>query len=188
MDDLVREVREAFIELDGIDIEAVCPGITSDPGFAAYLAHLEASGALEVLLEPFVHALQIVANGLVDAQGIKTRSADLEAAANSRIRAADLLRQAALLQGLPADHYKPADLPSREKWAQVFCQAMPAVGSRGRATDQQGAQRAFVVRLIARGMPVSFAGRYALIASAASRLGIECTRQQARSILLKGRT
>ena len=62
------------------------------------------------------------------------------------------------------------------------------VGRRGSATTKKGAITGFTVRMLSTWVPIDVESRAATIAAFARFAGVECSSQNARSILLQGRT
>jgi len=182
-----EDVRDFLLKEYSFDVEAACKGLVYNPKFWAYLEHifsLDHGG----LFRDFLDALMLIAELSFGAENAVHLKVQVERNTQRRSDARDLLRQAADILGLPEGHYRLPDEPLGEKVSRSLLKSLPPVGKKGRATVLESANRGFAVRLVAQGIPESFPERYSLISDTLTGLGIQCSRQQARSIILKGRT
>ena len=190
LSDAVSEALMAAKGLDGIDIEAICPGITSSELFEQYCQHVVDSDVGS--FEHFGSALAIIDRGLLDVGRLRSRINERTSKAVKKQKALELLEQAAIELGLNRDYFI-SKIPEDDSIAGRFAQAADdhfgaLIGKRGRASCNESATRAMHIRLIALAVPARFNARYAFVTDVANRIGIDVTRQYVRALLLKGRT
>ena len=183
LSDAVREALMAAKGLDGIDIEAICPGITSSELFEQYCQHVVDSdvgsfrtfriGACDYRSRPLGRWAASIANQRAHEQSCK------------EAKALELLEQAAIRWGLTG--IISSKIPEDDSIAGRFAQAADdhfgaLIGKRGRASCNESATRAMHIRLIALAVPARFNARYAFVTDVANRIGIDVTRQYVRAL------